>query len=236
VIIESIARGDSILAEFANTVTLHSVAVMSLSINDLQVCADSERKVFSTYYERVQAGLQIPSGGKWDVLRGVAEHSLYQHQKNHIRFAALSLDAIGVKNYGACHLTLATRMIEHRTSVYEANNVIFTVFEQAAKMSDAMKLEAGHSSDWDHRAALCLAKLASKLTATTQKDDFPRLLIEQGATTEDDKFVELHVWGPITIRTVAAITIVRQRNRPSKTDLKDLNRKTTPFGIKVEIA
>ncbi len=206
---------------------------MSLSIHELQICADSEKRVFSTYYDRVQAGLQIPSGGKWDILRGVAEHSLYQHQKNHVRFAALSLDGIGVKNYGTCHLTLATHMIEHRTSVYEANNVIFTVYEQASKMSDAENLEPGHSTDWEHRAALCVAKLSPKLTPKTQKAEFPGILIEQGATTEDDKFVELHIWGALTIRSVATITIVRKSNRPSKTDLKDLQRKTASLGIKV---
>ena len=99
--------------------TVVIAVVISTSFNEVERIAQADTNVFSTFYQRVKAGLQIPSGGKWDVLRGVAEHALFPGYKDHIRFGAFSLDGDGVWNYGECAVTLKDRMVTHRTTLFE---------------------------------------------------------------------------------------------------------------------
>lgn len=227
---------DSVRVEFESKVQTESRAVLSLGHVELRYLVDNERRVFATFYERVEAGLQIPSGGKWDVLRGISEHSLYQHQKKHVRFAALSMNDIGVHNYGDCHVSLKTSMIEDRTSTFEDNNVVFTVYTKETLMKDAINLPEGHISDWRDRHMLAVAKLAPSLTISPPKGgDFSGFLIDQGATTADDRFIELHIWGPMTVKTIEKVAVtpktVVRKMRPNRGEISSLRDALKKFGL-----
>jgi hypothetical protein len=219
-------RDDS-LEVFNVEIKERSQAVLSLGYTELRRLAENPKSVFSTFYERVKAGLQIPSGGKWDILRGIAEHSLYQHQKDHIRFAALSTNGIGVLNYGDCHVTLKTPLIEQRTSVFEDNNVVFTVYSQNTTMAQAIDLPPGHLTDWPNRNKLAVAKLATHLLEKpSTQEEIAGILIDQGATTADDRFIELHIFGPITVLTIEKVRVtpkkVGNRRMPKKAEVESL--------------
>ena len=212
---------------FENEVKSNSHAVLSLSYAELRYLVENERRVFATFYQRVDAGLQIPSGGKWDVLRGISEHAYYQHQKVNIRFAALSLDNVGVKNYGHCHVTLKEQMIADRTSAFEDNNVVFTVYTQKSEMEDAIDLPPGHFSDWPNRNKLAVAKHTKVLPKKPPKQvESVALLIDQGKTTADDRFIELHIWGPMTVLTIEKVVIipmrVKRKKQPKKAEIESL--------------
>lgn len=142
---------------------------------------------------------------------------------------------IGVSNYGPCSITLKTDMVSHRASLFEDNNVVFTVYEQKASMADAENLEQGHRATWSERQRLCVAKLAPKLHAGLAAKSFPGILLEQGKTTQDDHFVEVHVWGPLTIRSVDRIRVLRRGNRPRKVVLKDLQSELNKYKIPLAI-
>jgi len=101
-------------------------------------------------------------------------------------------------------------------------------------MADAEHLDRGHRAIWDERTQLCVAKLASKLPAVASSNDFPGLILEQGATTSDDRFVELHIWGSLTIRSVERVRIKRKRHRPLKAAIKDVSRLLQAFNVGVE--
>ena len=208
-------------------------AVLATNLNEVLRIAQADTEIFSTFYKRVQAGLVIPTGDKWDVLRGVAEHANFPFYKEHIRFAALSLDESGVKNYGECAVMLKTSMVSHRTSLFEDNNVVFTVYGQRATMADAESLEKGHRAVWADREKLAIAKLAAKLLPTLTPDTYPGIVLEQGKTTEDDRFIEVHIWGSLTIRAVESVTISRRGNRPLKALIKDLDRLCKKHGVPV---
>jgi hypothetical protein len=226
---------DAVRQDFENAIQTKTVPVISTSFNELERLAAADTNVFSTYHQRVKAGTVIPKGDKWDVLRGVAEHALFPGYKDSIRFGALSLDGEGVHNYGECYITLKLRMVKHRTSLYTDNNVVFTVYEQKAAMADAENLERGHRATWDERHKLCIAKLGSGLDAKLAPGDFAKLLLQQGRTTKDDRFVELHIWGPITIRSVQSVRVRQRHNRPRKVQLRDVQRLLATYNIVLEI-
>jgi hypothetical protein len=61
--------------------------------------------------------------------------------------------------------------------------------------------------------------------------------MQSGATSEDDRFVEVHIWGSITRRTLQRVRIVsRPRSaRPSKARLKALRDRLSEIGVLLEI-
>ncbi len=197
---------DASRVAFENIVRASSHAVTSVSYGELRYLVENERRVFATFYQRVEEGLQIPTGGKWDVLRGITEHALYQHQKANIRFAALSLNNIGVKNYGECHVTFKEDMIAKRTSAFEDNNVVFLVYTVQLTMERGATCPPGICATGAVETNLAVAKLASKLPAKPpDQQESAAILIDQGAATADDRFIELHIWGPMTVRTIEKV-------------------------------
>lgn len=164
----------------------------------------------------------------------MAEHAIFPGYKDNIRFGALSLDGVGVKNYGECSLEMKPGMVTHRTTLFEDNNVVFTVYEKKATMAQAGNLEPGHRAVWGDRHKLCVAKLAPRLHSGSVAADFPRVLLEQGKTTRDDRFVELHVWGSLTIRSLQRVRIQRQRHRPLKAAIQDVRRLLKRYNVDVD--
>src|SRR5262245_57714593 len=102
-----------------------SKAVLSRPLGFLLEFVQADNVVYATYYKLMRAGIRFPAGEKWDRLRTIADATLFAGFEDEIRFAALSLDGVGVRSYGACSITLRDSMIAHRASVFEENTVLF---------------------------------------------------------------------------------------------------------------
>jgi hypothetical protein len=198
-------RGCAAIADAFLLAAAGSRAVIARPLGEVERLARNDHEVFSTYYKQVEAEMRLPD--EWDPIRRIAEEALFPGYKEDIRFAALTLDDRGLASYGGCFFTLRASLIAHRTSVFEENNVLF-MKERDLKLSEMLDLPRGYRATWYDRGKLCLAKLGDALQPSTTSADFPGLLLRQGATTADDDFVEVHVWGPITIRTIEKIVLV----------------------------
>jgi hypothetical protein len=230
---EAAAReADAVLADFENEIT-GTRAVIARSSDELQRLLTSDKQIYATFYQLLEAGIRLPDGEKWDVLRGVADEALFSGYKQHIRFAALTLDGMGLKNYGDCFIVLRTEMIAHRASVFDENSVLFMEHHDI-KMSEAHKLPRGYRATWTERAKLCVAKLGAKIDATTPAGAYSGLLLRQGTTSEEDDFVEVHIWGPMTIRTVEQVTLNPHTKRPARAIKNRANReRLAKFGVTI---
>ena len=131
-------------------------------------------------------------------------------------------------------MELSNPKVAHRTTLFEDNNVVFTVYKQSASMADAGELEPGHRATWDRRNRLCVAKLAKRLTSGLHSSHFADFVLEQGPTARDDRFVELHIWGSLTIRSVARVRIHRKRRRPLKAAIADVRRLLKDYHVALE--
>jgi len=183
-----------------------SKAVIARNIDELMRLATSDREIYATYYDLVAAGVRIPAGDRWDVLRVATEQSLFPGYKERIRFAALTLDGEGLANYGICSLVLRDSMIAHRASVFEGNPVMWMI-RRKELFEGLGSVEPGFRTAWANRARLAIAKLGGRLEPDTPRDSFPRLLLSQGATLPDDDFVEVHVYESLTVRTLERVKI-----------------------------
>lgn len=181
-----------------------SRAVIARPGGELQRLSTSDSEVYATFYQWLEAGVRLPSGGKWDTLRRVTDEALFPGYREHIRFAALSLDGAGLKNYGDYFAVLRPEMIAHRATVFEENSVLF-MKHRGVRMDEAHGLPRGHRATWEERGKLCVAKLADRIDAAAPPGAYSGILLRQGSTSEDDDFVEVHVWGPMTIRTLERV-------------------------------
>jgi hypothetical protein len=201
-----------------------SKAVMARPMRELDRLIASDQELIPSYYGLLAGQVRLPHGNQWDGLRGIADEALFLGYREHIRFAALSMDGQGLSSYGECSFVLRDRMIGHRASIYEENSAV-------SMKKHGYKPPAGHRATWPERARLCVAKLAGMIHSRTSRSLFAQLLLKTGKTSRKDRFVEVHVWGPMTVRSIERILVKKQRRQASVKSLRD---RLKAFGVELE--
>lgn len=202
------ARGaEAVVLDF-EAAAARSMAVIARSYGDTYILASGDNRGFGTYYRQIEAETQFPKGEDWDILRRAADLALFRGYEKNVRFAALSLEQRGLGSYGDFSWVLKEDMIAHRASVFEENSVFF-MRNHDIRISEVHRLPRGFRATWAERGKLCTAKLAGRISKATAASDYPGLLLRSGASTLDDEFVEVHVGGPVTVRTLERIVVTR---------------------------
>jgi len=153
----------------------------------------------------LHGGVRLPTSTRWDRLRGLADWELFGSARDDVRFAALSTDGGWLENYGDVALELAEHMIAHRATVFEENSALF--FERQRRSGVEPPVVAGHRARWSDRGKLALAKHAKDLDEASTEGGFSQLLLHCGATSEDDVFVEVHIYGSMTRRSLCRVLV-----------------------------
>lgn len=226
---DAVSRGVGDLLQDFENVLQKSFVVIARSETEVLRLAASTRQLYATYYQQVDSGLKLPDGDEWAVVREIADTLLFPQYKRDIRFGALSLDGVGLSNYGTCSITLREGMISHRTTAFEENSVLFTQKHDLGTSSP--ELPKGFRSTWLERVKLCIAKLAHGIDSTIEPAQYSALLLKQGKTSADDDFVEVHVWGPLSILSMSEIKVTVPRQRQRMTIIKALRAKVTKHGV-----
>ena len=110
---------------------------------------------------------------------------------------------------------LAGRHDSYRATVFEENSA------QLLKRR-GYEEPPGSRALWDERAKLCVAKLAEQIEPATPAEDFAGVLLQGGATSGEDRFVEVHIWGSMTHRAFARVTLTPGLTKPRKAGVKAL--------------
>ncbi len=198
-----------VLCDFAQA-TLKATAVIVRKGFAFEALLNDDSRVYATYYQECLAGARIPDGSEWDELRILADTKLFGIKgKDDIRFAALTLDDFGPSSYGDFHLHLREDMIAHRSTVFHTNSALFP--ERYTGIMPRTGLPSGFRATWQDRHLLCLAKLASKINSGTNQQDYGKILLTQDEDPRKEEFVEVHVWGSVTIRTVGQVVVRKNR-------------------------
>ncbi len=194
---------------FEAAVKQKSQAVMVCPATKLIEIANRNRDLFATYHDlerfrfpRPQTDLSEPD---WDAIRPAFETKLFDKRNlDRIHYAALSLDDDGLSNYGNCSIVLREDMVSHRASLFNENSLGFAI---RRKIQCAQKIPAGYRCSWKRRHQLSVAKTARLIRQGTPTDEFPQLLLKAANTSSRDRFVEVHVFGPMTAKTFEKITL-----------------------------
>lgn len=210
----------------------HSKAVFTRHSNEVVRLATADRELYATYYEALDGGIRLPHGDKWDVLRRAVDSALFPGFHDRVRFGALTLDERGIRSYGDCDLLARDSMISHRATVFEQNSVTFVV-NRGISVGGLNALPGGYRAEWRVRGHLGVAKLAHRLAPGQTQLDFAQMIVFDG-TPETDDFLEVHVYGPMTIRTFEKVTWHGAKPRSAQT--RALRAQLTRNGATLEIA
>jgi hypothetical protein len=99
---------------------------------------------------------------------------------------------------------LSEPMISHRVTCFEGNTAV--LYHQNRTFADLTR------SDWQNRHEICVAMFAEQLTLGSTQADFPAILVQSGKTSLEDQFVEVHLFGPMTVRTFEAVRFERKKH------------------------
>lgn len=184
-----------------------SDAISNRTFAEVQRLAFSDDEVFATYYQRIKGGLHLPGGDDWDALRAMADTAIFGDAgKEHVRFAALSITGCGLTNYGECSLVWREDMIAHRASVFEENTAVFYQRHGIAGSKTA-GVPPGYRATWSERGKLAAIKASGTPAALASTGFADLLLAPASGRSGDDQFVEAHIWGPLTARSLQTVRV-----------------------------
>jgi hypothetical protein len=177
------------------------------------------------------AGTHVIRGPKWATIRIPAESALYGEQnRQELHFAALSPDDEGLSNYGDCSITLREKLISHRTTVFNENMLEF-FGRHGNRYFKTGRLPAGNLTVWNDRGKLAAAKHGAELKEKSGESDFFSVLLTSGSDTSDDRFIELHIIGGVTVRTFEKVVLTSRPKGTAPAILKGLRHDLKKHGV-----
>jgi hypothetical protein len=163
------------------------------------------------------------AGPDWHNLRQKAEIELVEsaEHRERLHYAALSLDGTGLPHYGECVIVLRESMIAHRATVYRTNSAL------EVSQSLGATLQPGGLAEWQDRGRLVATKLVDQLRTGMGQPEFQQLLLRLGKPENkglDDVFVEVLIFGELTMHSFAGMTVTVPAARPTTTSKRAIPR------------
>lgn len=223
-------RGCMLIAQAFEAKAAATRAVIGRPIEEALRLAKADDQAYASFWELLHAGVRLPDDERWTWLRGVADSALFTSYRDKIRFAALSVDGACLPHYGEVSLELKESMIAHRATVFKENSAVFFDKKRDFEPADF----AGHRARWVDRGKLALAKHAQDLVATSTEADFATILLRPSTDPQrpqDDVFIEVHIYGPLTRRSLSGVTIDTARTGKATAD--DLRTRLTKVLVPV---
>lgn len=203
-------RADGVAGSFESACK-SSMAVFACPVLKLHRAIASSTDIFETYYdlERLKLRADTPADVSfdWARLRPQAEIELLgdHHNIDKLHYACLTLNGDGLESYGDCIVQLATEMIAHRASCFEGNTAV--LFKRHHDFSGFVR------SGWSERHKLSVAVFEECLNPGCKAEDFSRILVQIKGDPVLDRFVEVHIFGPMTARTFGTVRVNVSKHR-----------------------
>lgn len=219
-----------VLAQFRAAVR-GSQAVLCRPLGVVQTLVGSDNELYPTFYQLVNAGARLPEEGPFDRGRPAVDATLFPHYHAQIRFAALTLDGKGLTSYGDFALLLKEVTIKERATVFEGNSFLFC---QRQRVVAGTPPPAGYRAIWQERDRLAAAKLHAAVGPATGPEEFPGILLKAGQQTDEDDFIEVHIYGPLHRRGIERVVGRTPKRKADQVMLADLRKRLRDVGIRLE--
>lgn len=207
------ARGVGAQLDELEAAAARTSCVVSTSIEMLRNLLDRENALYSSYHLQVRAQVRQAASPQNDSMRGAIDASMYGEAGDQITYCALSLDGKGLPSYGKCFIRLRNVAVENRSTILEENSYRFLTERSLI----GHPIPPGFLARWSDRGKLAIAKLADSVTAITPPFDFAGMILHQGATREDDRFLEVHLFGPFNGDAIeSASAIIKKKDKVEK--------------------
>ncbi len=188
-----------------------SQPVMCRSLSQVMVLVSSDNELYASFYNLVGAGARRAESTEVERERLQADDLLFPHYRQHIRFAALSLDGRGATSYGNCSLVLKDLAIRDRTTVFEENTL-----DSCKKRGFRGPLPPGYRAVWYERDKLAAAKLQPLLAPNMAEKDFAKILLRPSTGESQEGFVEVHIYGTLNRRSIERVVVKEPTHPPDR--------------------
>lgn len=201
---------DSVVKQFQDEVAKSRAVVCKTKDQLHGIAAPAQGSwVIPTYHQQVRGGARAPDDPKWAWAR-CQEERWFPNYTAEMHYGALSLSDSGVSGWGEVALVLGDKLIEKRATVGETNAVYF-----AQNIPIDESLPPGRRAQWHDRDKLCVAKLSGKLVSDTPAGQFPEILLTNATSKDKADFVEVHVYGKLTLDSVSRVRAPRKYEQPA---------------------
>lgn len=192
------------LNKFESLIQNNSHAVINLHFKHLKVIVLDDDS-YKNYHILVEENKREIADLIDDLNRSKVESFLFGNiLARKIVYAALSIDETGLKSYGDIEAIIDNEAIESRASLLEENSFTFVITDNR-KITDV--LPKGFKSNWTERHKLAVAKHYEDIKNDTDENQFSEILLNSNGIRESEKFIEIHIFGDITLDAFKKIKV-----------------------------
>jgi hypothetical protein len=188
--------------------------------------------LLETFHQDIEAEARLPESNDFDLTRAGVDATFFPYYHARIRFAALSIDGRGSLAYGGGCLVLKESSIESRSTVFEENTLVFAKRHHHPAGAPP---PPGLTAVWATRAQLGIAKLAGRVEPTMRDNELASLVLAQIGRTDEDDFLEVHIYGPIHRSAVARLTGRMPKTRADRVMVLQLQQDLQAAGVEIEV-
>jgi hypothetical protein len=138
-----------------------------------------------------------------DAIRCSVDGQLFGNMASKITMAALSLEPLGLASYGDVFMQFSERFCSRRASLLSENSFDFVGRFPGGPQAQPL----GHRATWADRGRLALVEAVHELEPGMDPNVFPGVLLRPGATRQDDRFLEVHIYESWNIEAVEGVTM-----------------------------
>lgn len=191
------------LTEFDEEVK-KSFTVINVDLNYLNLVCTSDNALYSNYFLQTNGQIRKPASEDHDKHRRGVDALLFGEYSKEIRYAALSLDGMGLISYGHYSMKLKEIAVKDRATLLENNSYEFA---QKNNLKPGDIIPAGYKSCWNDRHKLAVSKLCKKVKADTKKNEFSKILLYADKKNRaKDEFIEVHIYGGFDNKAIESVT------------------------------
>ena len=223
-----IRKIDDVASEFIEAVNKANV-VIARSMLDLIPMIQNSNKLFATFHNQVASNARLAENNEFDPKRETIESLLHPFYYKNIHYAALSLDCVGIKDYGDVHIKFHNKFIQNRTSFFEENPFNF-VKKHNLLVGDSVP--PGFRSTWEEKGKLALCKYHANLYVGMESKQFKDVLV---VNKDNPDFIEAHIYGNIHVACIDKITMFSDAEQTSTLLFNANKKKFKDLDIKIEM-
>jgi hypothetical protein len=178
-----------------------------LQLPRLRELVSEPNALYSNYYLAAKGEVRAAAEAENDRQRRTVDAMLFGRYGDQIRFAALSLNGIGLKSYGkdglSYGLVLRDVAIANRATLLEENSYTFV---KRHNLTAESVLPLGYRSSWEKRYELAVAKLSDSIWPNTSPSEYASILLYSTGDRATDQFIEVHIFGAFNISSISSVS------------------------------
>lgn len=204
--------------------TLLASAVVTINTGTKVVASMALDHAYRSYYRAYDEGLRRIAEQQYHADRLAVDAKIHTGYERAILNAALSPDGRGLANYGEVTLQLCEAAVRDRASLLREN--AFNFYERYDLGPIGAEEAPGWRAVWADRAWLGIAHLAPAVTPAMSVADLVPVIMTPGTNRQDDRFMEVHLYGELTKEAVEKATLMRPLTEQQDRDNWQLARQT----------